>query len=178
MSSVGTFKNKNKQKFADFMKKVLLLEIEFVRRFQNFKHFTKIKIKTFKDKFIKFWSFINLPWCNMGSQKNWARSVQSFWRLMDTNKQTDKPNLYIHTVITRKLKQRKKTLKHLILLQSKLLNHLLSEMGLFTVYNLSLKSTAYSRVFWLTIVFTFFNLIIQYFYRFWFNFPTFSTKNR
>ena len=32
-------------------------------------------------------------------QKMWARSVQSFWRLLDTNKQTDrqtdKPNLYI-----------------------------------------------------------------------------------
>ena len=32
-------------------------------------------------------------------QKIWARSVQSFWRLLDTNrqtnKQTDKPNLYI-----------------------------------------------------------------------------------
>ena len=32
-------------------------------------------------------------------QKIWARSVQPFWRLLDTNKQTDKqtdkPNLYI-----------------------------------------------------------------------------------
>ena len=26
-------------------------------------------------------------------QKIWARSVQPFWRLLDTNKQTDKPNL-------------------------------------------------------------------------------------
>ena len=28
-------------------------------------------------------------------QKNWARSVQPFRRLLDTNRQTDKPNLYI-----------------------------------------------------------------------------------
>ena len=28
-------------------------------------------------------------------QKIWARSVQPFWRLLDTNKQIDKPNLYI-----------------------------------------------------------------------------------
>jgi len=27
--------------------------------------------------------------------KIWAWSVQPFWRLLDTNKQTDKPNLYI-----------------------------------------------------------------------------------
>ena len=39
-------------------------------------------------------------------QKIWARSVQPFWRLLDTNrqtnkqtdKQTDKPNLYIDGV--------------------------------------------------------------------------------
>ena len=59
MFSVCTFKNKNKQKIRGFHEKSFvdfenLLEIEFVRRFQNFKHFTKIKIKTFKDKFIKF----------------------------------------------------------------------------------------------------------------------------
>ena len=30
-----------------------------------------------------------------GPTKIWARSVQPFRRLLDTNKQTDKPNLYI-----------------------------------------------------------------------------------
>ena len=28
-------------------------------------------------------------------QQIWARSVQPFWRLLDTNKETDKPNLYV-----------------------------------------------------------------------------------
>ena len=32
-------------------------------------------------------------------QKMWARSVQPFWRLLDTNKQTDKFNLYIDWLI-------------------------------------------------------------------------------
>ena len=38
-------------------------------------------------------------WSRDVTQKIWARSVQPFWRLLDTNrqtnKQTDKPNLYI-----------------------------------------------------------------------------------
>jgi len=38
-------------------------------------------------------------WSHDVPQKIWARSVQPFWRLLDTNKQTDKqtdkPNLYI-----------------------------------------------------------------------------------
>ena len=33
-------------------------------------------------------------WSRDVSQKIWARSVQPFRRLLDTNKQTDKPNLY------------------------------------------------------------------------------------
>ena len=33
-----------------------------------------------------------VTWC---PTKIWARSVQPFWRLLDTNKQTDKPSLYI-----------------------------------------------------------------------------------
>jgi len=31
-------------------------------------------------------------------QKIGARSVQPFWRLLDTNRQTDKPNLYIDNI--------------------------------------------------------------------------------
>ena len=46
-----------------------------------------------------------------GYTKNWARSVQPFWRLLDTNKQTDKqknkqtdkPNLYIDSPFVLKL---------------------------------------------------------------------------
>ena len=34
-------------------------------------------------------------WSRDVPQKIWARSVQPFRRLLDTNKQTDKPNLYI-----------------------------------------------------------------------------------
>ena len=30
----------------------------------------------------------------------WVRSVQPFWRLLDTNKQTDKPNLYVDEKIS------------------------------------------------------------------------------
>ena len=31
-------------------------------------------------------------------QKIWARSVKPFWRLLDTKKKTDKPNLYIDSI--------------------------------------------------------------------------------
>ena len=51
-----------------------------------------------RDKFLKIRSSINLP---MGShevpKKIWARSVQAFWRLLDTNKQTDRQAKYIFT---------------------------------------------------------------------------------
>ena len=45
---------------------------------------------------MKFWSFINLPWGHARFHKKiWARSDQPFWRFLDTNKQTDKPNFSI-----------------------------------------------------------------------------------
>ena len=37
-------------------------------------------------------------WWRDVPQKIWARSVKPFWRLLDTNKQTDKPNLYIDSI--------------------------------------------------------------------------------
>ena len=43
-------------------------------------------------------------WSRDVPQKNWTRSVQPFWRLLDTNKQTDKPNLYIDIQGKSKLK--------------------------------------------------------------------------
>ena len=62
--------------------------------FQELNFFTKLK--TFKTHFFKIF-IIHKP--SLGSryvpQKIWARSVQPFERLLDTNKQTDKPNLYI-----------------------------------------------------------------------------------
>ena len=45
---------------------------------------------------MKFWSFINLHWGHVRSHKKfWARSVQPFWRLLDTDKQTDRQDLLI-----------------------------------------------------------------------------------
>ena len=54
----------------------------FNKKFRGF-------FKIFKKKFDGGKS-INLPWGHMRSHKNWARSVQSFWRLLDTNGQKDK----------------------------------------------------------------------------------------
>jgi len=56
-------------------------------------------------------------------QKIWARSVQPFWRLLDTNKQTDtqtdKPNLYIDIYHN----QSNKWNKNLLLSFTKILNN-------------------------------------------------------
>ena len=67
------------------------------RIFKNLNFFTKLK--TFKTHFFIF--IIHKPslWSRDVPQQIWARSVQPFWRLLDTNKQTNKqtdnPNLYI-----------------------------------------------------------------------------------
>ena len=48
------------------------------------------KLKTIKHKFLKFASFIIIPWGHTEvPHKIWTRSVQPFCRLLDTNKQTD-----------------------------------------------------------------------------------------
>jgi len=56
------------------------------RIFKNLIFFRKLK--TFKTHFFK--NFIHKPslWLRDVPQKIWARSVQPFWRLLDTNKQT------------------------------------------------------------------------------------------
>ena len=76
-----------KKNFADIINKNRVLS-RFKKKLQ--------KIKNFKTQIFKI-LIIHKP--SLGSrefsQKIWARSVQPFWRLLDTNKQTDKPNLYI-----------------------------------------------------------------------------------
>ena len=58
---------------------------------KNFRDFQKFKTQIFKI------SIIHKP--SLGSQdvpqKIWARSVQPFWRLLDTNKQTDRQAKFI-----------------------------------------------------------------------------------
>jgi len=56
----------------------------FFGQFQNF-----TKIKNFLTQHLKFWSFINFSLLHI-RYKIWARSVQSFWHLLDTNPQTDR----------------------------------------------------------------------------------------
>ena len=54
--------------------------------------------KTFKHKFFTFF-YIHKPSLVSREipipQKNWIRSVQPFWRLLDTNRQTSKVYIYI-----------------------------------------------------------------------------------
>ena len=68
-----SLKRKNKQKLTDFQN---LMKIDFCWR-QNF------------DILLVHKPSYEIP------HKIWARSMQPFWRLLDTNKQTDKTNLYI-----------------------------------------------------------------------------------
>ena len=47
-------------------------------------------------RIFKFWSFINLPWGHVRFHtKNWARTVQPFKRLLDTNKLINTQAKYI-----------------------------------------------------------------------------------
>ena len=80
--------NKEEKIFADLKKK-----------------FFFTKLKTFKTHLFIFIIHKPFLWSREVPQKIWARSVQPFWRLLDTNrqtdKQTDKPNLYIDSPFDR-----------------------------------------------------------------------------
>ena len=80
-----------------------------VNIFSLYVYIVKQKQKMFADfinKFREFSKFNDNFWSFMGTcevpHKMWARSVQPFWRLLDTNrqtnKQTDKLNLYIDVI--------------------------------------------------------------------------------
>ena len=79
MCFLFTFLNKEEENFADLKKKL--------RIFKNLNFFTKLK--TLKTHFFIF--IINKPslWSRDVPQKIWARSVQPFLRLLNTNKQTN-----------------------------------------------------------------------------------------
>ena len=82
---------KNKQKkFADFIK--------FLCGFSNL-----TKIGFVGGKFLKFWSFINLPLGHARSHKKFGPDRFSrfdvYWIQLQTNIQTPKPNLYIDIYI-------------------------------------------------------------------------------
>ena len=49
----------------------------------------------FSGKICHFWLSINLSWDRMSCLKNWARSAQPFWRVLDTKRQTNKSNLKV-----------------------------------------------------------------------------------
>ena len=54
----------------------------------NFFYFTKIK--NFGGNFLKFWALINLPRSHVRSHTKFGpQTIQLFWRLLHTNKQTD-----------------------------------------------------------------------------------------
>ena len=73
---------------------------KMLRIFKNLIFFTILK--TFKTHFY-FIFIIYKPslWSRDVPQKIWARSFQPFWRLLDTNIQTDKPNLYLEDYATK-----------------------------------------------------------------------------
>ena len=66
----------------------------YKKNFENLQ--ISMKIEFFVgNNLLKFWLSIkpSLGLCEV-PQKIWARSVQPFWRLFDTNKQTDKQSIY------------------------------------------------------------------------------------
>ena len=71
--------------FKTKKKKILRIFKNKFADFQEFKFFTKLKT------FITHFFIIHNPslWSRDVPQKIWARSVQPFWHLLDTNKQTD-----------------------------------------------------------------------------------------
>ena len=73
MFSLYTLYNKNKHNFADSIKKNSKITFWWRQIFEN--------------------SVIHK--LSLGSHKIRARSVQSFWRLLDTKKQTDKQSIYV-----------------------------------------------------------------------------------
>ncbi len=86
LTLIVTLKNKEK-KFLGFYKK-------------DFKYFYKTKKKLLNTNFFNFYHSWTFPGVTQDPpQKIWARSVQPYWRFLETNKQTnittDKPKLYI-----------------------------------------------------------------------------------
>ena len=63
--------------------------------FQNYQKFIEDRILMETN----ICNFDHSLWSREVPQKIWARSVQPFWRLMDTSKQTDKLNLYIDMIV-------------------------------------------------------------------------------
>ena len=92
--------------FSNFNKNRCLMKANFWK----FDHPTQ-NLRIFKYFFMHFKNFLKstVTWCNflkvcihipsLGpsevSQKIWARSVQLFWRLLDTNEQTNRKAVYI-----------------------------------------------------------------------------------
>ena len=89
------------------------------------------KLKTFKTQFLKFFSFLNLPWGHVRSHEKFGPDRFSrfdvYW--IQTNKQTDKPNLYIDLIYRSKIYLFEKPIKNVYSYMCHILILFLEEWG-------------------------------------------------